>query len=290
MLRESVRWVHVPPSGLLVEDAERLLVHPFTPRGSSRVWRSWPDRGCAEALILRTIEEARAAGGTRLVWHTGDGVAPPAMDEILPQYGFGKAEDLEVLALELGTNPQPRLPGLPVPDGVGTRLVRDGADLRLANVVEAGVFPTAAWDERDTRAYLQGLSKLEARGGRKPPAPGGDSIALRYLATFQGDGGEEVVATAGAEVAGATVRLWGAGTRAERRGRGAYRALVIERCRHAHALGATLALAKANAASSAPILRRAGFRLVATERRYALELAPRSDGRAQRPGHHLLPA
>lgn len=76
----------------------------------------------------------------------------------------------------------------------------------------------------------------------------------------------------------------GAGTRAERRGLGA---LVIERCRRAHALGATLALAKANIASSAPILRRAGFRLVATERRYALEVATPSDRRAQRPGHHL---
>ena len=87
--------------------------------------------------------------------------------------------------------------------------------------------------------------------------------------------------------AGATVRLWGAGTRAEHRGRGAYRDPVIERCRHARALGATLALAKANTASSAPILRRAGFRPVATERRYALEMAAPSDGRARRPGHHL---
>ena len=51
----------------------------------------------------------------------------------------------------------------------------------------------------------------------------------------------------------------------------------MERCRHAHSLGATLALAKANAASSSPILRAAGFRRVATERRYALKMpAPRN--------------
>jgi hypothetical protein len=287
MLRESERWVHVPPSGLLVEDAERLLVHPSTPRGASRVWRSWPGREEAEALVLRTIAEARAAGGARLVWYTGQGVSPPAMDEILPRCGFGKTEDLDVLAFELGTDPRPRLPGLHVPDGVGARLIRDEADLRLANAVEADVFPNMTWDERDTRAYLQGLAKLDARGRRRSPAPEGGSIVLRYLVTFQEDGDEEVVATAGAEVAGATGRLWGAGTRAERRGRGAYGALVIERCRRAHVLGATLALVKANTASAAPILRRAGFRLVATERRYTLEMASSPDRRAHRRGLHL---
>jgi hypothetical protein len=59
-------------------------------------------------------------------------------------------------------------------------------------------------------------------------------------------------------------------------GRGAYRALVMERCRHAYSLGATLALAKANAAASSPILRAAGFRRVATEPRYALKIAARA--------------
>ena len=47
----------------------------------------------------------------------------------------------------------------------------------------------------------------------------------------------------------------------------------MERCRDAHALGATLALTKANTASSAPILRNAGFSPVASERRYAFEIA-----------------
>ena len=72
---------------------------------------------------------------------------------------------------------------------------------------------------------------------------------------------------------GKTARLWGAGTLPGHRSRGAYRALVMERCRHARALGATLALTKANTASSAPILRNAGFRPVASERRYALKIA-----------------
>jgi len=270
MLRESERWVQVPPSGVLVEDAERLLVHLPGPRGtSSRVWRSRPGREGAGALVLRTIEAARAAGASRLVWHTGDGVSPPSIDEILPRHGFEKTEDLEVLAFEMGAGAAPELPRMRVPADVDPRLVTSEPDLRRANAVEVDIFPTATWGEPDTRAYLQGLSKLEGRG--EHPAPEDDPLALRYLAFLQGNE-KRIVATAGAEVAGETVRLWGAGTLPDHRGRGAYGALVLERCRHAHALGVTLALTKANAVSSAPILLHAGFRPVARERRYASEI------------------
>lgn len=88
----------------------------------------------------------------------------------------------------------------------------------------------------------------------------------------RGNDARRAVAAAGAEIAGETVRLWGAGTLEGFRGRGAYQALVAERCRLAHSLGATLALTKANASTSAPILKRAGFRPVAGERRHVLEL------------------
>jgi GNAT superfamily N-acetyltransferase len=237
------------------------------------MWRSWPDRAGAEALILQTIEETRATGRTRLVWHTGDAVSPPFMEDALAQHGFEKTEDLDVLAFELGTDPEPNLPDLRVPHDVSTRLVRDEDDLLLANVVEAGVLPASTRGEADTRDYLRGLSELDARRQRRPGADG-IPCALRYLALVCGrGGGQEIAGTAGAELAGETVRLWGAGTLPGHRGRGAYRALVMERCRHAHFLGATLALTKANTASSAPILRNAGFRPVASERRYALKIA-----------------
>ena len=279
ILRESEAWVHVPPSGVLVEDAARLLVHPPARQGTSRVWRCWPDRMGAEALILRTIKETRATGGTGLVWHTGDAVSPPFMDDLLPQLGFEKTEDLDVLAFELGADHRPKLPDLSVlvPDDLTTRLVTDRDELMLANVVEAGVFPSSTWSEAETRAYLEGIADLESSGGERPDE-GNASRVLRYLASIRNPGNEgwEYAATAGAEVVGETVRLWGAGTLPGHRGRGAYRALVVERCRHAHALGATLALAKANAASSSPILRAAGFRRVATERRYALKTPARN--------------
>jgi hypothetical protein len=78
---------------------------------------------------------------------------------------------------------------------------------------------------------------------------------------------------AGAQVVGKTLRLWGAATREAFRCRGAYRALVLERCRVGIELGATLALTKANIATSSPTLERAGFRVVATERRHVLEVS-----------------
>jgi GNAT superfamily N-acetyltransferase len=244
------------------------------------VWRSWPDRAGAEVLILQTIEQTRAAGGTGLVWHAGDAVSPPFRDDALAEHGFEKTEDLDVLAFELGTDPDPKLHDLPVPHDVSTPLVRDGDDLRLANVVEAGVFPASTWGEADRRAYLRGLSELDAR---RQGCPGADGVAcaLRYLALVRSRRGEgqEIAGTAGAEVSGETVRLWGAGTLPEHRRRGAYSALVVERCRHAHALGATLALTKANTASPVPILRNAGFRPVASERRYALEISAQASTR-----------
>ena len=262
--------MHVPAAGTVVEDGERFLVRPPGFRGTSRVWRSWPARDRAEALILETIEEVRASGGTRLVWHTGDAISPPFMDDLLPQHGFEKTEDLEVLAFELGDDPRPKLPRLDVPGDISVDLVRDGAEFLQADTIAAHIFPNSPEPtEPEIRAYLRGLENLEHR----TPEPD-DARTLRFLACLpdRTRGKETVVATAGAQIVGETVRLWGAGTLAEHRGRGAYRALVVERCRFAHALGATLALTKANTTTSAPLLQNAGFRPVASERRHQLRI------------------
>lgn len=270
-MRESERWVHVPAAGTLMEDGERFLVHPPGFRGTSRVWRSWPARHRAEGLILETIEEVRASGGARLVWHTGDAISPPFMDDLLSRHGFEKTEDLEVLAFDLGNDPQSRLPRLDVPDDIYVDLVRNEAEILQADAIASHIFPNSPdRTEPEIRAYLRGIEGLEHR----TPEPDDDARTLRFLAFLRDHtrGIEKVVATAGAQVVDETVRLWGAGTLAEYRKRGAYRALVVERCRFAHALGATLALTKANTATSAPLLQNAGFRPVASERRHALRI------------------
>jgi hypothetical protein len=104
------------------------------------------------------------------------------------------------------------------------------------------------------------------------------SLALRFAAStdvvsgHEGDDTRRVIAAAGAQLVGKTLRSWGAATRKEFRRMGAYRALVLERCRIGMDLGATLALTKANVATSSSILKRAEFRQVGTERRHVLEI------------------
>ena len=274
ILRESERWVHVPTAGTLVESGERFLVHPPGSHGTSRVWRSWPARDRAQRLILETIEEVSALGGARLVWHTGDAISPPFMDDLLSRLGFEKTDILEVLAFDLGDYPQPNLPQLNVPNDIHVAPVRTEAEILQADAIASRIFPNSPdLTEPEIRAYLRGIE------GPKPSTPEpDDALTLRFLAFLRDKtrGIEKVVATAGAQVADETVRLWGAGTLAGHRRRGAYRALIVERCRFAHALGATLALTKANTLTSAPLLRSAGFRPVASERRHALQIPNRN--------------
>ena len=231
VILEFERWVYVPPDGVHLEDERRLLLHLPKRWGQSRVWRSSaPDEEKACELIGETIGAVRAFGGGRLVWHTGEGLSPPFMDECLARLGFETSEELHVLAFSLV-------------DGQRSRLPRLGFH-------EVG-----------------------------EPNEEGASLALRFLAfsdVGSEHGGEDIrkaMGAAGAQLVGETLRLWGAATRKAFRGRGAYGALVLERCRVGIELGATLALTKANIATSGPTLERAGFRVVATERRHALEVS-----------------
>jgi hypothetical protein len=278
VLRESERWVHVPRDGECVEDGRRLLVHLHKRWGTSRVWRSWGvDEERADDLIEETVGEVRAAGGGRILWHTGDRVAPPFMDECLARYGFREAEKLEVLAFSLVDGQGPRLPRLCPPEDLTVELVRSAGVLREALRVDSEVFCSPSPTGREFVEYAGELEKLRRRE-RGEPSREGTSLAMRFAAYVNPNsrsGGEYprgVVAAAGAQVVGETLRLWGAGTRQTFRSRGAYRALVLERCRVGRRLGATLALAKANVATSGPTLKRAGFCPVGTERRHVLEI------------------
>lgn len=276
ILRESGRWVHVPSEGTRIEDARRLLVHLPKSWRTSRVWRSWAvDERRAGDLIDETIGEVRASGGERLVWHTGDRISPPFMDECLAAHGFELAEDLDVLAFVLIDDSGPRLPRLGTTECIDARLVRDAAELREVLGVDSDIFGSPQPSGVEFAEYDGELEKLRRFESGRSPSPG-DSIALRFAASVDiGPGGEDArrtVAAAGAQLVGETLRLWGAATLEAFRRRGAYRALVLERCRFGMDLGATLALTKANAATSSLILQRAGFRRVGKERRHVREI------------------
>ena len=277
MRLESERWVHVPPDGVRIEDERRLLVHLPRRWSQSRVWRSSaPDEEQASKLIQETISSVRDFGGGRLVWHTGEGISPAFMDECLAKCGFETAEELDVLAFFLENGPEPKLPGLGVPESVTAELVRDAEELREALLVDSEVFSSPPPSGEEFSEYAEELKKLTLLECGEA-LQDSTSLVLRFLAfvdvySGMGPATRRTVGAAGAQMVGETLRLWGAATREAFRGRGAYRALVLERCRLGRELGATLALTKANTATSGPTLERAGFRVVATERRQALEV------------------
>jgi hypothetical protein len=278
VLRESERWVHVPREGKRIEDGRRLLVFLPDPWGMGRVWRSRAaDEEGADDLIKETVGEVRAAGGGRVVWHTGDRVAPLFMDKCLARHGFRTTEELEVLAFFLVEGREQRLPRMGVSENLSVGLVRDARALRKALRVDSEVFRSPPPSGGEFSEYEGELEKLRRRE-RGEPTSEGASIAMRFVACMSPppQPGEEdqcdIVAAAGAQVVGETLRVWGAATRPAFRGRGAYGALVLERCRVGRHLGATLALAKANVATSGPMLKRAGFRPIGTERRHVLEI------------------
>jgi hypothetical protein len=94
------------------------------------VWRSWvADEGRASELVEEKIGEVRAAGGGRFVWHTGDRIAPPFMDDCLARHGFRTTEKLKVLAFFLADGQESLLPRIGVPEGVIAWLVHDAEGL-----------------------------------------------------------------------------------------------------------------------------------------------------------------
>ncbi len=213
------------------------------------------------------------------MWHTGDRVAPSLVDACLARYGFEATEELDILAFELGDGPEPVLPRLGVPEDVSAELVRDPGALREALLLDSEVFSSPPPSGEEFGEYAVELERLRRRE-RGKSLGGETSLALRFAAFVDadsergGDSGRIVVAAAGAQVVNETLRLWGAATSETYRGRGAYRALVLERCRVGSELGASLALTKANVVTSSPILGSAGFRRVGSERRHVLEVRP----------------
>ena len=211
------------------------------------------------------------------MWHTGDRVAPPFMDGCLARYGFRTTEKLEVLAFLLVDGREQRLPRISFPEDLSVELVRDADLLGEALRVDSEVFRSPPPTGGEFAEYSGELEKLR-RQERGEFSGGGVSLAMRFAAYAKPppptgrDDPRGIVAAAGAQVVGETLRLWGAATRQTYRGRGAYGALVLQRCLVGRHLGATLALAKANVATSGPILKRAGFRPYGTELRHVLEI------------------
>ncbi|MFI2295484.1 hypothetical protein [Isoptericola sp. NPDC019571] len=257
VLRAAAEWSWVPPDADCVVTDVTLTRWPAWAQGRV-VLTGLASARAPEDVLRDAVERARAWGSDTLgVWVSAS--SAPDLTDLLLSRGALLEDTVDVLAraLEQGLREPPERDGRLV-----VRRVTDVDGLRDADRVD-----TAVWDQQpmdDDRLAAAARTLLSD-----------DSSEIRVVAYQDG----EPVASAGVTLApaprpelGTVARLWGAGTVPDRRGRGAYRAVLEERLRLSAAAGASLALVKGRVSTSARLLRRAGFERYGEENYYRLTL------------------
>jgi hypothetical protein len=202
----------------------------------------------AAGVLDHAVERTRAWGETKLTFWTNASDSPDLEDELLRR-GSEHIDTVAVFARPIDGTP------IEVPEGVTAEVVRTLDQVREVDTINVPVWEQESLDEDGLRAELAEVTDgLESGEG------------ARMLARVNGI----AVSTGGCTIVDGFVRLWGAATLAESRGRGAYRAVLAERLRYGAELGATTALVKGRISTSAPILARAGFTHYGDERGYQL--------------------
>ncbi len=159
--------------------------------------------------------------------------------------GFAKLAEAETLYFPLGPNQEPRLPPEPHPGTITAREVSTDPEIDSFMRLGEAIFG----DPAPAPEYVQQI-RSEVR--RSVETTGHSELFLSYFGT-------NPVGRGGLSVTGRVGRLWTAGVLPEYRGRGAYMALVTERCRSALEQGAELVLTHAKVGTSEPILKGHGF-------------------------------
>jgi GNAT superfamily N-acetyltransferase len=203
------------------------------------------EESCVERLVDDVRQVLRAEGRDKGLWFVPETASPSDLAERLRGLGmrpndFAGAEAREAAMVAVEAPP-------PGPPGVVAR--------RPANFEEflAGVLITPAafaLDDSLRRAF-------EERAERLWPVVSADGVDAVFVAVIDG----EVVSFAVAQFGRTAVYLGGGATRPDRRGRGAYRALVRARWDAAVEQGIP-ALTVGAGAMSRPILERLGFSIV----------------------------
>jgi hypothetical protein len=252
VLEAASNWAWIPPDAEdYIEADYRLTVYPDR---TSVQW-SATERPLDE-LIAEVRERARGTNPV-LRWWVNGRTAPDNTAAVLADHGFELVETVEVLARKL-TTAEELTAVLDPPGDVEARFANTPDLIYLAGQIDAEVFdwqaPTPVQLQQEYDAVAKALVS---------PASG------RYLAYVH----NQAVGAAGFTMVDGVLRLWGGGVLAKARGRGAYRALLTARCLQGIRQGATLALVKGRSATSAPILRRAGFTSYGTEQCYQESLS-----------------
>ena len=254
-------WIWVPPKSTQVLTSEYHLVsfpeHHHTTKASVLWARS--GRPAAE-LVSEIAGYVLAWGLTEAHWTITESSRPDGLEAELLSRGAQPAETTTIMAWDLAAG----LPDLDVPDGVRTALITGETDLRAGvgvamDVWGDGSVPTAA-DLAQERDYLAESLRTGLR-----------FRVVGYL-------GGQPASFGGCDLDGPVARLWGAATRPQFRGRGAYRAVLAHRLAEARDRGATLALVKARVDTSAPTLHRLGFTGYGEERGYTVPFGVTDEG------------
>lgn len=202
----------------------------------------------AEDEVEETVGEVRTLlrerGFTAATWELTGSTTPAGLEARLAALGMVPDREPDVVGMVL-TEP------LSPPAGVEVRRVAT-----LEDFVAAGEIGAEAFELDEATAAAQ-RSKAVERFERDRAGDRGET----FLALIDG----RPVAFAAAVYVGDAVVLSGGGTRADARGRGAYRALVAARAEAGRERGCTTLVTQAGAMSR-PILARLGFREVAAIR------------------------
>jgi hypothetical protein len=257
-----------PPAGVWYEHDGPLLRVVGQERGFISAPRDTGARGAELDRLIARQRDYFARRGEAVEWKTYDYDEPADLPARLRAAGFAPEEaETVVVALAADVAAEPVLP-----PGVVLRQVTADADMRRIAAMESRV-----WDEdqswtgehltRELAATPDDLIVLTAEAGSQVVSAGW----LRFQP--------------GTQFAG----LWGGATLSEWRGHGIYRALVARRGQIAAARGVRYLQVDASS-DSAPILRRLGFRPIATTTPYVWSPQPRTTDRgapgARPPGEH----
>lgn len=250
VLRAAAEWVWVPPEAREVRTEEfRVIAYPGH-FADPTVATSWDSSRPAHEVIDDVLALARDLGRDSVVFAgITDDTRPADLEDQLVARGAELHETLAILARDLEAG----LPDLAVPAELELRPAADLESRRAMDRLEVAVFG----GEHQPDEALAAEAEVAARGEESDP---------RVVAWRDG----VAVGTAGHVVAGDVLRLWGACVLPEARHTGAYRALLDHRLRAGRDAGCRMALVRGRVETSAPVLRRAGFREFDQERSYLL--------------------
>ena len=249
ILRAAAAWAWFPRGSEQANEHLLLVRYPAQLGGGVRASQV-SSTADAATVVDHAIERTRGWGEDRLTFWTNPSDAPDLEAE-MQRRGAEHIDTVAVFARAIDEL------AVDVPSAATAEVVRTLDQVREVDAINVPVWEQVALDDEGLRVEHEEVSAGLAAGEH-----------VRVLARLDG----RAVSVGGCTIVDGFARLWGAGTLAAARGRGAYRAVLAERLRLSAELGATTALVKGRVSTSAPILRRIGFRHFGDERAYRLQL------------------